>query len=403
MYQFFIDRPKFAWVVAIFISLAGALVIPSLPVEKYPQVAPPQITIQAIYPGASASVLNDSVTSLIEEELNGAKGLLYYESVNNSNGVADITVTFKPGTDPALAQVDVQNRIKKAEARLPDVVKRQGLQVEQANAGFLLIYAISYKEGVTGKDSQFLADYAARNINNEIRRVGGVGKVQFFAAESAMRVWVDPQKLLRYDLSMSDVNTAIAAQNIQVPAGSFGNRPGNEDQELMATLVVKGLLATPAEFGNIVLKANADGSSVHLRDVARLAVGPENYNFDAYLNGRKVSCAGVQLAPGANALQTKKDVEARLNELAVNFPDDIEVTIPYDTSKFVSVAIEKVIHTLFEAVILVFLVMLLFLQNFRYTLIPTIVVPVCILGTFAMMSVLGFSVNMMTMFGMVLA
>ena len=403
MYRFFINRPKFAWVVAIFICLAGALVIPNLPVEKYPQVAPPQISIYAVYPGASASVLNDSVTSLIEEELNGATGLLYYESVNNSNGTVEITVTFQPGTNPALAQVDVQNRIKRAEARLPEIVRNQGIQVEQANAGFLLIYTISYKEGVTGKDAQALADYAARNINNEIRRVPGVGKVQFFAAESAMRVWVNPQKLIRYNLSVADVNQAIAAQNIQVPAGSFGNRPSSSEQELTATLKVKGLLAGPEEFGKIVLKANADGSSVYLRDVARLEVGPENYNFESYLDGRKVACAAVQLAPGGNALRTRNLVDKRLDELSQNLPDDIEVGIPYDTSKFVKVAIQKVVQTLFEAIGLVFLVMLLFLQNFRYTLIPTIVVPVCLLGTFAMMAVMGFSVNMMTMFGMVLA
>ena len=404
MYRFFINRPNFAWVVAIFISLAGILVIPSLPVEKYPQVAPPQISIQATYPGASASVLNESVTSLIEEELNGAKGLIYYDSTSNSNGIAQIIVTFEPGTDPALAQVDVQNRIKKAESRLPDAVKRQGVVVEQAESGFLAIYAVAYKEGVTGKDAQFLSDYAARNINNEIRRIPGVGKVQFFGSESAMRVWVDPEKLIRYGLSIEDVNNAIAVQNIQVPAGSFGDRPASDtDQELMATLVVKGTLATPEEFGRIVLKAKEDGSSVYLSDVSRLEIGQESYNFDAYLNGRKVACGAVQLAPGANALKTVEAIKARIKELSATFPDDIEVTIPFDTSKFVGVAIKKVLKTLMEAVGLVFLVMLLFLQNFRYTLIPTIVVPVCLLGTCAMMSVMGFSVNMMTMFGMVLA
>ena len=403
MYQFFIHRPKFAWVMAIFICLAGALVIPTLPVEKYPQVAPPQISIQAVYPGASAQVLNESVTSLIEEELNGAKGLLYYESVNNANGSAEIVVTFAPGTDPALAQVDVQNRIKKAEARLPDIVKSQGIEVEQSTSGFLMIYAISYKTDRPGQNTQYLADYAARNINNEIRRVPGVGKLQFFASESAMRVWVNPQKLLRYNLSLDDVNRAIAAQNIQVPAGSFGTQPDNGNQEIMGAFEVKGLLAGAEEFGNIVLRANVDGSAVHLRDVARLEVGPERYGSESYLNGRKVACAAVQLAPGGNAIQTRDRVMARLNELAINMPDDIQFEIPYDTSKFVKVAIKKVVQTLFEAIGLVFLVMLLFLQNLRYTLIPTIVVPVCLLGTFAMMSALGFSVNMMTMFGMVLA
>ncbi len=403
MSEFFINRPNFAWVVAIFISLAGILAIPSLPVEKYPQVAPPQISIQAVYPGASASVLNDSVTSLIEEELNGAKGLLYYESTSSSNGIAEITVTFQPGTDPALAQVDVQNRIKKAESRLPDTVKTQGLQVEQANAGFLLIYTVSYKDKTANKDPQALADFMARNINNEIRRVPGVGKVQFFASESAMRVWVDPDRLLKYDLSLADVNQAIAGQNVQVPAGSFGDRPGNSSQEIMATLAVQGTLSTPEEFGRIVLRADNDGSVVRLADVARLEIGSQSYNFDSRLNGVSAACAAVQLAPGANALSTVAGVKKRLEELAPVFPADMEASVPYDTSKFVSVAIEKVIHTLLEAVALVFIVILLFLQNFRYTLIPTIVVPVCLLGTFALMWALGFSVNMMTMFAMVLA
>jgi len=403
MSEFFINRPNFAWVVAIFISLAGIFAIPSLPVEKYPQVAPPQISIQAVYPGASASVLNDSVTSLIEEELNGAKGLLYYESTSSSNGIAEITVTFQPGTDPALAQVDVQNRIKKAEARLPEAVRQQGLQVEQANAGFLLIYAVSYKDKNLHKDPQALADFMARNVNNEIRRVPGVGKVQFFASESAMRVWVDPEKLLKYDLSLAEVNQAIAQQNIQVPAGSFGDRPGADSQEVMATLVVKGTLATPEEFGRIVLRAHEDGAVVRLSDVARLEIGSQSYNFDSRLNGVAASCAAVQLAPGANALNTVNAVKQRMEELSAIFPADMEASIPYDTSKFVSAAIEKVVHTLLEAVVLVFIVILLFLQNLRYTLIPTIVVPVCLLGTFAVMSALGFSVNMMTMFAMVLA
>jgi len=403
MSEFFINRPHFAWVVALFISLAGILAIPSLPVEKYPQVAPPQIFIEAVYPGASASVLNNSVTSPIEEELNGAKGLLYYESTSNSNGIAEITVTFQPGVDPAMAQVDVQNRIKKAEARLPDVVKQQGLQVEQVNAGFLLIYAMSYKEKGTGKDPQALADFMARNINNEIRRVPGVGKVQFFGSESAMRVWVVPENLLKYDLSLADVNRAIAQQNVQVPAGSFGDRPGADSQEVSATLVVKGTLATPEEFGRIVLRADKDGSIVRLSDVARLEIGSQSYHFDARLNGVPGVCAAVQLAPGANALNTANAVKQRIKELSATFPEEMGASIPYDTSTFVRVAIEKVTHTLLEAVILVFIVILLFLQNLRYTLIPTIVVPVCLLGTLALMSSLGFSVNMMTMFAMVLA
>ncbi|WP_193072736.1 efflux RND transporter permease subunit [Pseudomonas sp. FME51] len=401
MPQFFIDRPNFAFVVAIFICLAGLLAIPSLPVAQYPNVAPPQIMIYATYPGASATILNETVTSLIEEELNGAKGLLYYESSSSSNGMAEINVTFEPGTDPDLAQVDVQNRIKRAEPRLPQPVLQQGLQVEQASSNFLMIYALSYKEG--DKDPVGLADYAARNINNEIRRIPGVGRVQMFASERALRVWVDPSRLVGYDLSIEDVNRAIAAQNVQVPAGSFGEQPSTSEQELTATLMVQGTLETAEEFSDIVLRANPNGSVVRLGDVARVEMGREEYRFSSRLNGQPAAAAAVQLTSDANAIATATAVKQRLEELSALFPQDMEYSTPYDTSIFVDVAIKKVVMTLAEAVVLVFLVMFLFLQNFRYTLIPTIVVPICLLGTFAVMSVIGFSVNMMTMFGMVLA
>jgi len=403
MPNFFIARPNLAWVVAIFIALAGLLAIPSLPVSQYPVVAPPQIMITATYPGASAKVLTDTVTNIIEEELNGAKNMIYFDSASNSNGMAEITVTFEPGTNPDMAQVDVQNRIKRAEARLPSAVTRQGLRVEQANAGFLMIYTLTYKGDEAGKEEVGLLDVATRKVNNEIRRVKGVGKVLYFGTEVAMRVWLDPKKLQGYGISVSDVNAAIAAQNVQVPAGSFGGRPGAADQELTGTLVVKGTLDTPEEFGRIILRANRDGSNVRLSDVARVEIGQQDYNFETRQDGKTSVAGAVQLAPGANAIATVEAVKARLAELEPNLPDDIEVSVPYDTSLFVSASIEKVIHTLVEAVILVFLVMFLFLQNVRYTLVPTIVVPVCLLGTFSVMSVLGFSVNMMTMFGMVLA
>ncbi|KAF1041934.1 MAG: Multidrug resistance protein MexB [Herbaspirillum frisingense] len=402
MSKFFIGRPNFAWVIAIFISVAGLLSIPFLPVSQFPVVAPPQISISATYPGASATTVVESVTSVIEEELNGTNDLLYYESSSSSAGTGDITVTFKPGTDPGLAQVDVQNRIKKAEARLPRPVLTQGLQVEQASSNFLMMYSLQYKKGREGSEVR-LSDYAARQVNNEIRRVPGVGKVQFFSSEAAMRVWVDPQKLLGYGLSVDDVNAAITAQNLQVPAGSFGSRPGSSEQELTATIAVKGMLDNPAEFGQIILRARADGSKVVLADVARLEVGLQDYNFDTIENGRLAVSAAVQLRPGANALATARAVRERLQELSAGFPDDIQFSVPYDSSRFVEVAIDKVLHTLAEAVVLVFLVILLFLQNFRYTLIPTIVVPVCLAGTLVVMNALGFSVNMMTMFGMVLA
>lgn len=402
MSKFFINRPNFAWVVALFISLAGLLVIPALPVAQYPSVAPPQISITATYPGASAKVLVESVTSIIEESLNGAKGLLYYESTNNSNGVAEVLVTFEPGTEPEMAQVDVQNRLKKAEARMPQAVLTQGLKVEQASSGFLLIYALTNKDSTNG-DTTALADYAARNINNELRRVPGVGKLQFFAAEAAMRVWVDPQKLVGYGLSIDDVSNAIRGQNVQVPAGSFGSSPGASEQELTATLAVQGTLDDPAAFGRIVLHANPDGSSVRLSDVARIVIGSEDYNLSSRLSGQPAVAGAIQLAPGANAIQTAALVKERLAELSQFFPEGVEYKVPYDTSRFVDVAIEKVIHTLIEAMVLVFLVMFLFLQNIRYTLVPSIVVPVCLLGTLMVMKLLGFSVNMMTMFGMVLA
>ena len=400
---FFIRRPNFAWVVALFISLGGLLVIPFLPVAQYPNVAPPQITVTATYPGASAQVLTDSVTSVIEEELNGAKNLLYFESTSNANGIAEITVTFQPGTDPELAQVDVQNRLKKAEARMPQAVLTLGIQTEQATAGFLLIYALSYTDGDKDSDVTALADYAARSINTAIRRVPGVGKLQFFASEAAMRVWIDPQKLVGYGLSIDDVNNAIRAQNVQVPAGAFGSTPGSSEQELTATLAVKGTLDNPQEFAAIVLRANQDGSRLTLGDVARIEVGSQDYNFGSRQDGKPAVAAAVQLSPGANAIQTAEAVKQRLTELSANFPDNVEFSVPYDTSRFVDVAIDKVIMTLIEAMVLVFLVMFLFLQNVRYTLIPSIVVPVCLLGTLTFMYLLGFSVNMMTMFGMVLA
>jgi multidrug efflux pump len=403
MSLFFIRRPNFAWVVALFISMAGLLVIPMLPVSQYPNVAPPQISISASYPGASAQVLADSVTSVIEEELNGAKNLLYFESSSNANGIAEVTVTFAPGTNPELAQVEVQNRLKKAEARLPQAVLNLGVQTEQASSGFLMIYALRYKADSARDDTTALADFTVRNINPEIRRLPGVGKLQFFDSEAAMRVWIDPQKLVGFGLSIDDVSNAIRGQNVQVPAGAFGAAPADSEQELTATLAVKGTLDTPEEFGRIVLRAEQDGSKVLLSQVARLEVGRQDYNFSSRQDGRPSVAAAVQLSPGANAIRTAEAVRIRLNELAANLPDGVEITVPYDTSRFVDVAISKVIHTLFEAMVLVFIVMFLFLQNVRYTLIPSIVVPVCLAGTLTVMYLLGFSVNMMTMFGMVLA
>lgn len=402
MSRFFISRPKFAWVIAIFICLAGLLAIPNLSVSQFPNVAPPQISIMASYPGASAQTIAETVTSVIEEELSGAKNLLYFGS-SSSSGTAELTVTFKPGTDPNLAQVDVQNRLKNAEVRMPAAVRQLGLQVEQANAGFLLIYALTFKDKDSTKDVVELADYATRYVNKEIRRLPGVGKVQFFSAEPSMRVWVDSTKLLGYGLSIADVSAAIQAQNIQVPAGSFGSRPSATDQMLTATLTMQGTKRSPEEFGHIILRANTDGSSVRLADVARMESNLQDFSFESRLDGKRAVAGAVLLAPGANAIATASAVKQKLQELSSNFPQDVTFAIPYDTSLFVEVAIKKVVATLLEAIVLVFLVMWLFLQNIRYTLIPTIVVPVCLMGTFAVMYGLGFSVNMMTMFGMVLA
>ncbi|MFJ7142728.1 efflux RND transporter permease subunit [Pseudomonas protegens] len=400
MPQFFIDRPVFAWVVAFFILLGGALAIPQLPVAQYPTVAPPQIEIYAAYPGASAQTLDESVVSLIEQELNGADHLLYFSS-QSSLGSATITATFQPGTNPELAQVDVQNRLKAVEPRLPQAVTQQGLQVEKVSAGFLLLITLTSNDGRLNDVA--LSDYLARNVMNEIRRLDGVGKAQLYGAERAMRIWLDPQKLIGFNLTPADVNAAISAQNAQVPAGSIGDLPNPSSQEITATILVKGQLSTPEEFADIVLRANPDGSTVRIGDVARVEVGSQEYQFGTRLNGKPSTAVGVQLSPGANALNTATLIRAKMDELSRYFPAGVEYKIPYDTSPFVKVSITKVIYTLMEAMALVFLVMFLFLQNIRYTLIPTLVVPVALMGTFATMLALGFSINVLTMFGMVLA
>ncbi|RAI69352.1 multidrug efflux RND transporter permease subunit [Pseudomonas fluorescens] len=400
MPQFFIDRPVFAWVVALFILLAGALAIPQLPVAQYPDVAPPQIEIYAVYPGASAQTVDESVVSLIEEELNGADHLLYFES-QSSLGSATIKATFQPGTNPELAQVDVQNRLKAVESRLPQAVNQQGLQVEKVSSGFLLLITLTSSDGKL--DDVALSDYLARNVMNEIKRLDGVGKAQLYGAERAMRIWIDPQKLLAFNLTPADVNAAIVAQNAQVSAGSIGDLPTRTTQEITATILVKGQLSTPEEFADIVLKANPDGSTVRISDVARVEIGSQEYQFSTRLNGKPSTAVAVQLSPGANALNTATLVRAKMDELKRYFPANVEYSIPYDTSPFVKVSITKVVYTLFEAMLLVFAVMFLFLQNIRYTLIPTLVVPVALMGTFATMLALGFSINVLTMFGMVLA
>ncbi|WP_054912372.1 MULTISPECIES: efflux RND transporter permease subunit [Pseudomonas] len=400
MPQFFIDRPVFAWVVALFILLAGALAIPQLPVAQYPNVAPPQVEIYAVYPGASAATMDESVVSLIEQELNGADNLLYFES-QSSLGSATITATFAPGTHPDLAQVDVQNRLKVVESRLPRPVTQQGLQVEKVSTGFLLLATLTSTDGKL--DETALSDILARNVMDEIRRLKGVGKAQLYGSERAMRIWIDPRKLVGFNLTPNDVADAIAGQNAQVAPGSIGDLPSRSTQEITANVVVKGQLSTPDAFAAIVLRANPDGSVVTLGDVARVEVGAQEYQYGTRLNGKPATAFSVQLAPGANAMQTATLVRAKLQDLARYFPEGVRYDIPYDTSPFVKVSIEQVISTLFEAMLLVFAVMYLFLQNLRYTLIPTLVVPVALMGTFAVMLALGFSINVLTLFGMVLA
>ncbi|WP_438308599.1 multidrug efflux RND transporter permease subunit [Pseudomonas guariconensis] len=400
MPQFFIDRPVFAWVVALFILLAGALALPQLPVAQYPNVAPPQVEIYAVYPGASAATMDESVVSLIEQELNGADNLLYFES-QSSLGSATITATFEPGTHPDLAQVDVQNRLKVVESRLPRPVTQQGLQVEKVSTGFLLLATLTSEDG--SLDETALSDILARNVMNEIRRLKGVGKAQLYGSERAMRIWIDPQKLIGFNLTPNDVADAIAAQNAQVAPGSIGDLPGRGTQEITANVVVKGQLGTPEEFAAIILRANPDGSTVTIGDVARVEIGAQEYQYGTRLNGKPSTAFSVQLSPGANAMETATLVRAKMEELARYFPEGVRYDIPYDTSPFVKVSIQQVISTLFEAMLLVFLVMFLFLQNIRYTLIPTLVVPVALMGTFATMLALGFSVNVLTLFGMVLA
>jgi len=401
MPQFFIERPIFAWVVALAIALAGILAIPNMAVSQYPDVAPPTVNINATYPGASASEVATSVASVIENELNGAKGLLYYESVSDSNGQAEITVTFAPGTDADLAQVDVQNRLSNATAKLPAAVTQQGLKVSQSNSGFLMVITLSSKDGSI--DQYALADYITRNIQNPMSRVKGVGKFQLFAASRAMRVWVDPQKLVGYGLSMSQVNSALASQNMVISGGLLGSPPNPDSQRTVAPLTVNGQLTTPEEFGDIVLRANPDGSSVRIRDVARVELGSDNYQFGARLNGKPTAAFALSLTPSANALETAKLAKAKMAELARFFPDNITYEIPYDTSPYIDLSIEQVVHTLFEAMVLVFVVMFVFLQNVRYTLIPALVVPVAMMGAFTVMLALGFSINVLTMFAMVLA
>src|SRR6187399_1842014 len=401
MASFFIDRPIFAWVIALFICLIGAISIPLLPIAQYPIIAPPSISISTSYPGASPENLYNSVTRLIEEELNGASGILNFESTSDSLGQVEIIANFVPGTETGAASVEVQNRLKRVEARLPRAVIQQGILVEEASSAVLQIITLNSTDG--SLDEIGLGDFMIRNIVGEIRRIPGVGRATLYSTERSLRIWVDPAKLVGYGLTADDVNKAIAAQNAQVASGSIGAEPSTSTQRTSALVLVKGQLSSPDEFGTIILRANADGSTVRLRDVARIEVGGLSYQFNTRLDGKPTAGLSVLMSPTGNALATASAVEEKMKELSRFFPANIAYEIPYNITPVVKASIEKVLSTLVEAVVLVFIVMFLFLQNIRYTIIPTIVVPVALLGTCATLLAVGYSINMLTMFGMVLA
>ncbi len=399
--RFFIDRPVFAWVIAIVIALAGLMALRGLPIEQYPTVAPPSVTINVTYPGADAATLEQNVTSIIEQEMNGVEGFLYMESSSASNGLATITVTFESGTDIDLAQVDVQNRLSTVEARLPEEVRRQGIQVRQANAGFLMIVALNSPNGT--HSALDLGNYANTRIVDQLRRVEGVGNVQLFGSEYAMRIWLDPQRLASFNMSSAEALAAVQEQNSQTAGGQIGAQPTVADQQINATVITQSRFSTPEQFAQIILRANPDGSTVRLGDVARVELGAASYDTSARLNGKPMAGMAVQLATGANALAAAKGVRARMDELARDFPADVTWTVPYDSTPFVKISINEVVKTLGEAMLLVFAVMFLFLQNLRATIIPTIVVPIALLGACLGLWLVGFSINVLTLFGMVLA
>ncbi|EIY1432423.1 TPA: efflux RND transporter permease subunit [Klebsiella pneumoniae] len=401
MSKFFIHRPVFAWVLAIIMMIAGGLAILQLPIAQYPTIAPPAVAISATYPGADAQTVQDTVTQVIEQNMNGIDNLMYMSSTSDSAGSVTITLTFKSGTDPDIAQVQVQNKLQLATPLLPQEVQQQGISVEKSSSSFLLVAGFISDNPTTTQDD--ISDYVASNVKDPISRLNGVGDVQLFGAQYAMRVWLDGNLLNKYNLTPVDVINALQVQNDQIAAGQLGGTPALKGQQLNASIIAQTRLKDPQEFGKVTLRVNADGSVVHLKDVARIELGGENYNVVARINGTPASGLGIKLATGANALDTATAIKAKLAELQPYFPQGMKVVYPYDTTPFVKISIHEVVKTLFEAIILVFLVMYLFLQNMRATLIPTIAVPVVLLGTFAVLSMFGYSINTLTMFGMVLA
>ena len=402
MSRFFIHRPIFAWVIAILIMLVGVLAINGLPIEQYPQIAPPQVTVRAVYPGADAETVENTVTQVIEQQMKGIDGLMYMSSSSSATGSASVTLTFENDTDPDTAQVQVQNKLQSATSSLPEIVQRMGVNVEKSASDFLMVAAFVSEDGSMNQSD--IDDYVSTNIVDPLSRVEGVGGINVFGSAYAMRIWLDPAKLRAYNLMPSDVSAAISSQNVQVSAGQLGTLPTNTDRVVInATVSVQSYMQTAEEFENILLKTDTAGAQVRIKDVARVELGSENYQFRSVYNGNPASGMAIMLAPGANALEVREAVGARLDELSQNFPQGLKLVVPYDTTPFVRLSITQVVKTLLEAVVLVFLVMFLFLQNWRATIIPTLAVPVVILGTFAVLSFFGFSINILTMFAMVLA
>ncbi len=401
MVRFFIDRPIFAWVIALVIMLAGALSIARLPIAQYPNIAPPTITVTATYPGASARTLEDTVTQIIEQRMTGLDGLRYITSTSDSAGTAQIVLTFSSDVNPDIAQVQVQNKLQLAQVLLPQEVQQQGVTVTKSVRNFIMVVGFYSDDGSMNRTD--IADYVAANIQDPLSRVPGVGELTLFGTQYAMRIWLDPNKLIAYKLTPADVANAVRAQNAQVSAGQLGGLPAVPGQRLNATITAQSRLQTPAQFEQIVLRTSEAGASVRLRDVARVELGGENYGTLSFFNGRPSSGLAVRLATGANALDTADAVKAKVADLAKFFPPGLKFVVPYDTTPFIRLSIHEVVKTLIEAFALVFLVMFLFLQNFRATLIPTIAVPVVLLGAFGVMAAFGFSINVLTMFGLVLA
>ena len=399
--RFFIDRPIFAWVIAIGIMLAGLGGMLSLPVAQYPDIAPPGVGISATYPGASAETVETSVTQVIEQQLTGIDGLMYFSSSSTSTGQSRITVTFQKGTDPDTAQVQVQNRVQQALSRLPSAVQQQGLSVTKQQTDFLMLVGL-YDETDNATQAD-IADYLVNNFQDSIARIDGIGATQIFGSQYAMRIWLDPYKLAAVKLMPSDVETAIKAQNIEVSAGQIGADPAPANQQINATVTARARLETPDQFRNIVVKTQSDGSVVHLSDVARVELGNESYTTSARLNGHPASGMALQLAPGADALKTAELVKARVAELGGNLPHGYKIVYPRDTTPFIKLSVEEVVQTLIEAVVLVVIVMFVFLQSWRATLVPAIAVPVVLLGTFGILALFGYSINTLTLFGMVLS